>query len=159
MINTIKNFLAEVLLLRYDPDKYTLPDRRTKRTRTNGQAYTDINLAEYTWTGGQLWIPDNEFKDNQADAAWKVDNLRSRTTNKAMELTPSDIEELNVRKLDHRKAMRIKPFWSQGLTIREISKALSHINGKKVHGYSYPTIANYTAAFSAALSGGGASGE
>jgi hypothetical protein len=159
MINTIKNFLAEVLLLRYDPDKYTLPDRRTKRTRTNGQAHTDINLAEYTWTGGQLWIPDNEFKDNQADAAWKVDNVRSRTTDKAMELTPSDIEELNVRKLDHRKAMRIKPFWSQGLTIPEISQALSQQNGEKIRGYRTSTVAKYCAAFSASLSRGEAAGK
>jgi hypothetical protein len=156
MINTIKNFLADILLLRYNPDKYTLPDRRTKRTRTNGQAYTDINLAEYTWTGGQLWIPDNEFKDNQADAAWKVDNVRSRTTDKAMELTPSDIEELNVRKLDHRKAMRIKPFWSQGLTIPEISRALNYGNGKKLRGYGETTVSLYCAAFSTALSRGGA---
>ena len=127
MINTIKNFLADIFLLRYDPDKYTLPDRRTRtnRTRTNGQAYTDINLAEYTWTGGQLWIP-------------------------------ADIEELNVRKLDHRKALRIKPFWSQGLTIPEISRALNYGNGKKLRGYGETTVSLYCAAFSTALSRGGA---
>lgn len=160
MINHLKDILADMLLCRYNPDKYTLPDRQTKtRTRTSGQAQTDINLAEYTWTGGQLWVPDNELKDNQADAAWKVDSVRSRTTDKIKELTPEDIFELNERNLDHRKAMRIKPFWSEGLTIREISQALSYINGKKVNGYSYPTVANYTAAFSAALSGGGATEE
>ena len=160
MINHLKDILADILLCRYNPDKYTLPDRQTKtRTRTSGQAQTDINLAEYTWTGGQLWVPDNEFKDNQADAAWKVDSVRSRTTDKVKELTPEDIFELDERNLDHRKAMRIKPFWSEGLTIAEISQALSQVNGKKVRGYSYPTVANYCAAFSAALSGGGATEE
>lgn len=157
MINLLKDILADILLCRYNPDKYTLPDRQTKtRTRTSGQPQTDINLAEYTWTGGQLWVPDSEFKDRQADAAWKVDSVRSRTTDKPKDLTPADVEELNARKLDHRKAMRIKPFWSEGLTRSEISQALSHMNGEKVRGYSTPTVAKYCAAFSAALSGGGA---
>ncbi|WP_282773966.1 hypothetical protein [Phaeodactylibacter xiamenensis] len=160
MLRTLKDVLADMRLLRYRPDRHTLPDRRTKtRTRTSGQGQADINLAEYTWTGGQLWVPDNEFRDKQTSAAWKVDSARTRTTDKDKELTPGDIEELNVRKLDHRKALRIKPFWSQGLTTPEISQALSRVNGKEVRGYSVPTIAKYAAAFSAALSGGGATEE
>lgn len=160
MLRTLKDLLADMLLLRYRPDRHTLPDRRTKtRTRTSGQGQADINLAEYTWTGGQLWVPDNEFRDKQTSAAWKVDSARTRTTDKDKELTPADIEELNGRKLDHRKALRIKPFWSQGLTIPEISRALSHVNGKKVRGYGETTVSLYCAAFSTALSGGGVAGE
>ncbi|MCI4650828.1 hypothetical protein [Phaeodactylibacter sp.] len=156
MISQLKDMLADIIFCRYRPDRHTLPDRQTKtRTRTSGQGQADINLAEYTWTGGQLWVPDNEFKDNQADAAWKVDSVRSRTTDKVKELTPADIEELNARKLDHRKAIRIKPFWSQGLTTPEISRALGRVNGEKVRGYGETTVSLYCAAFSAALSGGG----
>ncbi|WP_282774708.1 hypothetical protein [Phaeodactylibacter xiamenensis] len=160
MINNLKDILADILLCRYNPDKYTLPDRQTKtRTRTSGQAQTDINMADYTWTGGQLWVPDNEFKDNQADAAWKVDKAHTRTTDKDKELTPADIHELDERSLEHRKAMRIKPYWSQGLTIPEISQVLSNLNGKKVRGYGPSTVAKYCAAFSASLSGGEAEQE
>lgn len=160
MLRTLKDLLADMLLLRYRPDKHTLPDRRTKtRTRTSGQGQADINLAEYKWTGGQLWVPDNEFRDKQTSAAWKVDSARTRTTDKDKELTPGDIEELDDRSLEHRKAIRIKPYWSQGLTIPEISQALTNVNGKKVRGYGPSTIAKYCAAFSASLSGGGAAEE
>lgn len=158
MINHLKDILADILLCRYNPDKHTLPDRHAK-TRTSGQAHTDINLAEYTWTGGQLWVPDSEFKDSQADAAWKVDSVRTRTTDNNKELTPADIRELDERSLEHRKAMRIKPYWSQGLTIPEISQVLSNLNGKKVRGYGPSTVAKYCAAFSASLSGGGVNQE
>ena len=152
MWEVIREWIEEYVLLKYKPDRHTLPPRQTRK-RTSGQTEY-INLAGHSLVGGQLWSPDKDDDSETAHAAWRQDDVRNGFGQRQEVLTKADIEELKDRGLDVKKAIIIKPYWAKGFTRSEISAILSRIGEKRVKGYGISTVGKICASLSHSSGGG-----
>ena len=149
MINKLKQLYRDWVLVHYNPEEYTHPDRIRKLKAKNKK---QGNLASHEIIGTGIWAPDEAFMDDSSQFALsKATEIRLHT-GRTKELSDKDIEILSERNLNIQKAVLIKPYWALGYSREEISGALSYQEGKKVSGYSVSTVGAICAAFSSVLS-------